>query len=76
MRPDDNKDEMLTLWLTELALLNTCLQGLVEQRIEHLIGSIDVVVGLDVLLESNTAVRRKRRSVQLSKMRRHDVNKI
>jgi hypothetical protein len=46
--------------LTELALLDTRLQGPVEENIEHLIGSIDVVVGLDIFLQSNTAIGGKR----------------
>jgi hypothetical protein len=46
--------------LTELALLDTRLQGPVEENIEHLIGSIDVVVGLDIFLQSNTAIGEKR----------------
>jgi hypothetical protein len=60
MRLDGNMAETLTLWLTEFTLLNTSLQSLVEENIEHLIRSIDAVVGLDVFLESNTAVERKR----------------
>ncbi len=62
MRPNKDKPENLTLWLAELALLNTRLQSLVEENIKHLIGSIDVVVGLDIFLESNTAVIQKQRS--------------
>ena len=47
---------MLTLWHNEDLLYNTVLQSSVEKRIEHAIGSIDCVVGLDVLLEGDTAV--------------------
>lgn len=56
MRLKCQQCERLTLWLTELALLDTRLQGPVEENIEHLIGSIDVVVGLDIFLQSNTAI--------------------
>lgn len=49
----------LTLWLGELSLLDTRLQCLVEERVEHLIGGIDAVVGLDVLLQGNTAGRKR-----------------
>jgi hypothetical protein len=42
--------------LAKLALLNTSLQGLIEENIEHLVRGIDAVVGLDIFLESNTAV--------------------
>lgn len=46
-----------TLWLDEVSLLNTGLQCLVEEVVEHVIGDGDVVVGLDVLLEGWTARR-------------------
>jgi hypothetical protein len=44
-----------TLWLSELSLLNTRLESLVEEVVEHLVGSRDTVVGLDILLQGNTA---------------------
>jgi hypothetical protein len=46
-----------TLWLLEKSLLNTGLQGAVEERVEHLLvlGKV-LVVGLDILLEVGTAV--------------------
>ncbi|KAB8293284.1 hypothetical protein EYC80_007613 [Monilinia laxa] len=50
------KDPELTLWHNENFLGNTCLQGAVEERIEHAVASIDCVVGLDVLLELDTAM--------------------
>ena len=53
---DGWRDAMLTLGLLEDALLNTRLQGLVEQGVEHVVGGSDVVVGLDILLEALTAV--------------------
>jgi hypothetical protein len=46
-----------TLWLSEDTLLNARLQGSVEQRVKHGVGSRDLVVGLDILLEGDTAVR-------------------
>jgi hypothetical protein len=42
--------------LSENTLLNTCLQGTVEERIEHGVGGGDVVVGANVLLDLHTAV--------------------
>ena len=44
-----------TLRLLEDTLLNTGLQGLVEQRVEHVVRDVQGVVGLDVLLEGLTA---------------------
>lgn len=47
---------MHTLGLLEGALVDTRLQGLVEERIEHVVADIgEVVVGLDILLEGLTA---------------------
>jgi hypothetical protein len=48
--------------LAEFAFLDTSLQSLVEEYIKHLIGSVDVVVGLDIFLECDTAVQHKRQS--------------
>jgi hypothetical protein len=45
-----------TLWLAKLALLNTSLQRLVEEGIEHFVCGIDFVVGLNIFLEGNTTV--------------------
>ena len=56
MRHNNEMRKTLTLWLAKLALLNTSLQGLIEQSIEHLVCGIDFVVGLDIFLEGNTAV--------------------
>jgi hypothetical protein len=42
--------------LSELSLLNSDLKSLVEESIKHLIGGSDLVVGLDILLQSRTAV--------------------
>jgi hypothetical protein len=44
-----------TLGLAEFTFLDTSLQSLVEEYIKHLIGSVDVVVGLDIFLECDTA---------------------
>ena len=49
-----------TLGLAEFTLLNTSLQSLVEENVEHLIGGVDAVVGLDIFLECDTAKQRKR----------------
>lgn len=49
-------DAMLTLGLLEDTLLNTRLQSLVEQGVEHVVGGGNVVVGLDILLEALAAV--------------------
>jgi hypothetical protein len=46
----------LTLWLAELAFLNTSFQSLVKENIKHLVSGIDVVIGLDIFLEGNTTV--------------------
>lgn len=46
-----------TLWLLEDVLLDTSLESSVEQGVEHGINSLDVVVGLDILLEGDAAVR-------------------
>lgn len=48
---------MHTLWLSKDTLLDTRLQRAVEQRVEHSIGSVDLIVRLDIFLESNTAAR-------------------
>jgi hypothetical protein len=47
--------ERLTLGLLENTLLATGLQRLVEKRVEHVVGDIDLVVGLDILLQGLTA---------------------
>lgn len=45
-----------TLGLSKDALLNASLQGLVEERVEHVVrDSAQVVVGLDILLQGLTA---------------------
>ena len=44
-----------TLRLLKGALLNAGLQGLVEERVEHLLANIDGVVGADILLQGLTA---------------------
>jgi hypothetical protein len=49
---------LLTLGLLEDTLVDTVLQGLVEERVEHLIGDIDVVVGFHILLEGLAAGER------------------
>lgn len=49
----------LTLGLLEVTLLNTGLEGAVEQRVEHGVGGSDLVVGLYVLLQALTAVESK-----------------
>ena len=43
--------ELRTLGLLEDTLLDTGLQRLVEERVEHVLRDGDVVVALDVLLE-------------------------
>lgn len=50
---------MLTLGLDEDSLVDTGLEGTVEERVEHRVGlGLDVVVGLHVLLEALSAVGR------------------
>lgn len=47
----------LTLGLDKDTLVDTGLQGAVEQRVEHGVGGgVDVVVGLDILLQALTAI--------------------
>ena len=46
-----------TLWLSEDTLLDTSLEGSVEQRIEHGICGVDLVVGSNILLEGDAAGR-------------------
>ena len=46
---------MHTLGLLEDALVDTSLQRLVEERIEHVVRDSDVVVGADILLEGLAA---------------------
>jgi hypothetical protein len=46
-----------TLWLSEDTLLNTCADSLVEVSVEDRVGDIQLVVGLDIFLESGTAER-------------------
>lgn len=51
---------MLTLGLDEDSLVDTGLEGTVEERVEHGVGlGLDVVVGLNILLEALSAVGRK-----------------
>jgi hypothetical protein len=57
VRSEKNKSEPRTLWLSEDTLLDTRLESAVEQRVEHGVGCRDLVVGLDVLLESDAAVQ-------------------
>ena len=45
-----------TLRLSEDALLDTSLQGSVEERIKHAVGSVELVVGLDIFLEGSTTI--------------------
>lgn len=45
----------LTLGLQEHALLNTALQGTVEEGVKHGVGGVDLVVGLDILLQALAA---------------------
>jgi hypothetical protein len=63
-----------TLRLAEFALLNTGLQRSVEERVEGLVSGGDVVVGLDVFLQRDTAVTQKRQSVHQSQKRVRVVN--
>jgi hypothetical protein len=51
------KRQARTLWLSEDTLLDTRLQGAVEQRVEHGVGRGDLVVGLDILLEGDAAMQ-------------------
>ncbi len=44
-----------TLGLLKGTLLDTSLQGLVEERVEHLLANVDGVVGADILLEGLAA---------------------
>jgi hypothetical protein len=70
-------NKSLTFWLAKLALLNTGLQGLIEEGIKHFVCGIDFVVGLDILLEGNTAVTEATVSHELiTGMRRRQVNNI
>jgi hypothetical protein len=47
-----------TLWLSEDTLLNTRLEGSVEQRVEHGVGGGDFVVRLHILLQGDAAMRK------------------
>jgi hypothetical protein len=47
--------EAHTLGLLEGTLLNAGLQGLVEERVEHLLANVDGVVGAHILLEGLAA---------------------
>ena len=47
--------EKCTLWLLENSLVNTSLQGAVEERIEHLALGDLLVVGGDIFLECRAA---------------------
>lgn len=53
----------LTFGLEEDSLLNTGLQGAVEEGVELLVGSSDLVVGLDIFLQALTAVNKSQRGV-------------
>ncbi len=43
--------------MLEDLLLYTVLQGAVEQRVEHVVRDSDRIVGLDIFLERNAAMR-------------------
>lgn len=45
----------LTLGLQEHALLNTGLEGTVEERVEHRVGGVNLIVCLDILLQALAA---------------------
>ncbi len=49
------EDRWLTLGLLEDTLVDTGLQGLVEEGVEHVVRDADGVVGLDILLQGLTA---------------------
>lgn len=56
----EERDKTLTLWLSELALFNTGLDGLVELGVERALGREgDLVVRGDILLDGLTTVRGK-----------------
>lgn len=57
MRSVEKRHQTHTLWLSEDTLLDTRLEGAVEQRVEHGVGCSDLVVGLDVLLEGDAAMQ-------------------
>jgi len=57
MRYGKKRSQTRTLWLSEDTLLDTRLEGAVEQRVEHVVGRGDLVVGLDVLLEGDAAMQ-------------------
>lgn len=66
-----------TLRLSEVTLLDTRLESLVELRVElGLAGVADLVVGLDILLDGLTAVGRKKMLVEGFMTRRdREINK-
>lgn len=41
-----------------MTLLDTSLEGTVEERVKHAVGGSDLVVGLDVLLQALAAIGR------------------
>jgi hypothetical protein len=47
--------ETHTLGLLEDTLLDTVLQRLIEERVEHVVADVDGVVGLDIFLEGLAA---------------------
>ncbi len=57
MRPVENRKQTRTLGLSEDTLLDTRLESAVEQRVEHVVGGGDLVVGLDILLEGDAAIQ-------------------
>lgn len=64
----------LTLGTRELALLLTRLNGTVDVGLKGLVGKVvDLVVGLDVLLDSLTAVGRSQRELLCASGRKHDA---
>jgi hypothetical protein len=51
-------DAARTFWLSEDSLVDTRLESSVEEGVEHVVGSGNLVVGLDVLLEGDAAIRK------------------
>ena len=62
--------------MSEDTLLDTRLERAVEQRVEHVVVGRDLVVGLDILLESDAAGQKSAKCQRKQTTRRNKDSKL